>query len=68
MEFADAMVERLGVSGIHPDVRAAAAAVGAALDFRDIQAVRFACGEFAVAVHRVAMVVGLRGRGFDRRP
>ncbi len=54
MEAADALVERIGVSGSDPSVRDAAAIVGSALAFQNLETVRFACSEFAVVVRTVA--------------
>jgi hypothetical protein len=50
---ADELVERLGVSGRHPEIAAAAAVVDSALATRDLETVRFAVAEFAAAVRSV---------------
>ena len=54
MADADALVERLGVNGRHPDVRNAAAMVASASDTRDLETLRFAVTEFKLVVREVA--------------
>jgi hypothetical protein len=54
MDQADAAVEQSGVSGTHPEVRAAAAAVCAASAAKDLAVVRAACAAMTTAVRRLA--------------
>lgn len=54
MHEADALVERLGVSGGHPAVAEAAAMVSSALAARDMETIRLAVVEFAVILRRIA--------------
>lgn len=54
MEDADALVERLGVSGHHPDVRDAAARVASAYAARDLETVRLNVSEFKLLVRDLA--------------
>jgi hypothetical protein len=51
---ADALVERLGVSGQHPAIVSAAAMVVSAYATHDLETVRFAVAEFALCVRDVA--------------
>jgi hypothetical protein len=52
MYDADTLVERLGVDGTRPDVQAAAAAVVAAYETRDVDAFVAAITEFEAVVRR----------------
>jgi hypothetical protein len=54
MADADAVVERLGVDGRHPEITQAAARVVAAHATRDLETVRFACSEFVAVVRTLA--------------
>ena len=54
MAEADALVERLGVDGLHPVVADAATVVGSAFAARDLATVRFACSQFAAMVRELA--------------
>ena len=54
MEEADALVERFGVDGRHPDVQLAAALVCSARAAKDMETLRLACREFEVALRRLA--------------
>src|SRR4051812_43358900 len=54
LEAAEALVEKLGVSGRHPDVKDAAAVVTSAYNSGDLETVRFACSEFVATVRLVA--------------
>ena len=49
-----ASVIRLGVDTEDPELAAAAAVVTSAMATRDMETVRFACSEFAVAIREVA--------------
>jgi hypothetical protein len=54
MNDADALVERLGVDGNHPEVTAVAEAVVRAHATRNMGTLRFAVAEFGVVVRRLA--------------
>jgi hypothetical protein len=54
MAEADALVEWLGVYGLHPAIVDAAAMVGCAFATHDLETLRFACAEFTVTVARIA--------------
>ncbi len=54
MAEADALVERLGVSGLQPEVADGAAMVTSAFETRDVETLRFAAGEFALMVRKHA--------------
>jgi len=60
-----ALAERLGVSGSHPDIHAAAAMMAGAYATRDMETVRFAFAEFVAVVRRVAQdrIPAVGGRG-----
>lgn len=61
MVDADAMVERLGVSGRHPAIADAAAMVTSAFATGDMETLQFAVGQFLTLLREV-----LAAREFDR--
>jgi hypothetical protein len=64
---ADSLVGQLGVSGRHPAVADAAAAVVSALATHDMETLRFAVAEFAAVVGELARKQTSDARG-DKRP